>query len=88
MDEITRGHDAKRILNEPLYKEAIQAVRDGIVNAMTQSAMGDEKTHNRQVIALQVLNMIERNLQTVMETGQMAEMQLEDKKGWFKRVGG
>jgi hypothetical protein len=85
MDEITRGKDAARILNEPLYQEAFSLVKDGIVKAMTQSAMGDEKTHNRQVIALQVLEQLRRHLQTAMETGQMAELQLQDKKGIIKR---
>jgi hypothetical protein len=87
MDEITRGKDAARILNEPLYQEAFSMVRDGIVKAMTQSAMGDEKTHNRQVIALQVLEMVKRHLQTTMETGQMAEIQVQDKKGLRKFFG-
>lgn len=83
MNEITRGKDAQRILNEPLYQEAFASVRDGIIKAMTQSAMGDEKTHNRQVIALQVLEQLKRQLQTVMETGQMEEMQLKDKRRFF-----
>jgi hypothetical protein len=87
MDEITRGKDAARILNEPLYQEAFSMVRDGIVKAMTQSAMGDEKTHIRQVIALQVLEMVKRHLQTTMETGQMAEIQVQDKKGLRKFFG-
>lgn len=80
MDEITRGKDAARILNESLYKESFDTVREGLIKAMTQSAMGDKETHNRQVIALQVLEMLKRNLQTVMETGKMAEIQLQDKR--------
>lgn len=75
-DEITRGQDAEMLLNNPVYKESIKTVRDGLVTAMQQSAMGDERTHNRLVIALQLLDQIERNIKTVAETGQLAKMQL------------
>lgn len=85
-DEILRGQDAKRILNEPLYQEAFLLVKDGIVNAMSSSPMGDAETHNRLVISLQVLEQIKRQLQQVMETGQMAEIQVKEKKNFLQRV--
>lgn len=42
---------------------------------MTRSAMGDSATHNRLVIALQLLDQIERSLVTHIETGRMAAIQ-------------
>ena len=42
---------------------------------MKVSAYGDEKTHNRLVIALQLLGQIEKHIKTVAETGKMAEIQ-------------
>lgn len=77
-EEIQRGGEARRIIEHPLYQEAIKSVREGIVSAMGQSALGDEKTHNRLVISLQLLAKIESNLKTVMETGRMAEIQLNE----------
>jgi len=54
---------------------------------MGQSAMGDEKTHNRLVIALQLLNQIERSLVTHIETGKMALIQSDESLGRkLKRV--
>ena len=76
-EEIRKGEDAQRILESPVYKEALEGVRKGIVNAMADRPMGDDKTHNRLVIALQLLNQIDRNLTTVMQTGKMAVMQVE-----------
>ena len=62
-------------MDNKLFKEAFDKVEDGIVNAMKTAPMGDEKTHNRLVIALQLLNQIEKHIKTVAETGKMAEIQ-------------
>lgn len=77
-DEVIRGGEAKRVLDNPIYQESVARVREGILAAMTRSAMGDDKTHNRLVISLQLLDQIEGHLRTVMQTGRMAELQTQD----------
>ena len=77
LNEITRGDEAARVLENPAYKEAIEAVRAGIIANMASSPLGDEKTHNKLVIALQTLNQIEKQLHDVMTTGKLASMQRE-----------
>ena len=87
LEEIRRGDDAKMLIENPLFKGAFEAVKDGLVHSMTQSAMGDEKTHNRLVIALQLLNQIERSLITHIETGKLALIQSDETLGRkLKRV--
>ena len=87
--EVTRGHDAQRILNEPLLQEAFQTVEAKIVSALTSSAMGDDKTHNRLVIALQMLNQIKGQIHEYVQTGEMAQLQLEQSAlGKLKRAVG
>lgn len=78
-DQMIRGEEAERLLSNPLLNESIQKVREGIISSMEQSALGDESTHNRLVIALQLLNKIERNIKEVAETGKMIKMQVENK---------
>ncbi len=84
LQEIRRGDDAKLILDNPLYKEAVSKVREGLINAMQQSPLGDEKTHNRLVIGLQLLSQIEKQLSDVMMTGKLASMQVQETP--FQRV--
>lgn len=79
LNEIKRGDEAKRILENPIYQEAVQKVRDDIVYGMTYSALGDSSTHTRLVIALQLLGQIEKQLQDVMTTGRLANLQVQDK---------
>ena len=77
LNEITRGDEAARVLENPAYKEAIEAVRAGIIANMASSPLGDEKTHNKLVIALQTLNQIEKQLHDVMTIGKLANIQRE-----------
>jgi TusA-related sulfurtransferase len=85
LEEIKRGEQAAVILDNPVYQDAINRVRENIVNSMTNSAIGDEKTHNRLVIALQLLNQINKQLTDVMQTGKLASIQTDRPK--FKIFG-
>jgi hypothetical protein len=85
LEEVKRGEQAAQILDNPLYQESINKVRDGIIVSMSHSPMGDEKTHNRLVIALQLLNQINKQLTDVMQTGKLASIQTDRPK--FKIFG-
>jgi len=85
LEEIKRGEQAAVILDNPVYQEAIAKVRENIVASMTTSPLGDEKTHNKLVIALQLLNQINKQLTDVMQTGKLASIQTDRPK--FKLFG-
>lgn len=77
-EQIIRGHAAEDLLNNPLYKEAIATVREGIIHGIESSAMGDDQSHNRFAIALQLLNSIEKQLRNHVETGKIAQIQVRE----------
>ena len=85
LEEVKRGEQAAVVLENPLFKEAILKVKENIVSTMTTSPLGDEKTHNKLVIALQLLNQIEKQLTDVMHTGKLAAIQTDRPK--FKIFG-
>ena len=85
LEEIKLGEQAAQILENPVYIDAISKVRENIVSSMTASPLGDEKTHNRLVIALQLLNQINKQLTDVMQTGKLAAIQTDRPK--FKIFG-
>lgn len=87
LDDITRGENAKQLLNNELFNESFESVKAGLVNSMANSALGDTETHNRLVIALQLLNQVRKAIEDVMITGQMEEIQTKDKKKIFKVFG-
>lgn len=75
VDEIQRGHEAEKLINNPLFEEAFNKVKDSLIQAMNDSPLGDEKTHNRLVIGLQLLNQIEKQIKSHIATGKMAKIQ-------------
>lgn len=75
IEEQQRGHEAELLLNNPLLIEAFSKVKESIISSMGESAFGDEKTHNRLVIALQMLGQIEKQIKNVVTTGKMAQIQ-------------
>ena len=77
-EEITRGSEAEKILGSKVYQEAFTKVKNHIIDAMQTSPLSDYTTHNRLVIALQTLNQIERALTDIMQTGKMANIQVND----------
>ena len=85
LEEVKRGEQAAQILDNPIYKEAMDKVRESLISSMANSPLGDEKTHNKLVIALQLLNQINKQLTDVMTTGKLASIQTD--KPRFKVFG-
>ena len=85
LEEVKRGEQASHILENPIYVEAINKVRESLIASMANSPLGDEKTHNKLVIALQLLNQINKQLTDVMQTGKLAAIQTD--KPRFKVFG-
>lgn len=81
--EVQRASQAQEILNNPLFIEAIDEVKKGIIYSMTVSSLGDSDTHNRLVIAMQLLNQIEKQLKDHVATGKMASLQINDKRKFW-----
>jgi hypothetical protein len=78
--EVIQGHDAKQLLENPVFAKAMNEVQTGLMTAMKQSALGDESTHHRLVIALQLLDQIKSKITEYIETGRMSEMQLDESR--------
>lgn len=77
-EEIRRGAEADRLLENPLLQECFVKIRDGILASMNESAFGDDKTHHHLVIALQLASQIEKQLRDIAATGRMAKLQIKD----------
>lgn len=87
-EEIRRGHEAERVLNEPMLREAFDKTEAGIVAALKACSMGDTKTQHELTIALQLLGRIEKNLKETIQTGKLAQIQKEALSQRLRRVVG
>lgn len=84
IEEIKRGEEADRILKNPLFIDAFDDIRESIIKSMSQSAFGDAETHNRLVIAMQLLTQIEKQFKDHIATGKMSAMKVDDRFKFFK----
>lgn len=88
--EIRKGAQAAQLLNSPLYVEAVEKVRMGLVQRLEMSAIGDKDTHHEIALSLQLLKQVHQHIKTVAETGKMAEIErqnwLQSMKNRIKRV--
>lgn len=76
-EEIRRGHEAERLMNEPLLVEAFELVEAGLVDGMKRVAIGDNKTQHELVLMLQLLAKVRGHLKTTADTGKMARIAKE-----------
>lgn len=88
--ETERGAKARIILENEIFREAIQKTQDNIVDAFTKADPGDTKGLQRIRLKLQVHAELVREIQKVMETGKIASTQLqqmaETVRGFFRRA--
>lgn len=75
--ERIRGQDAKQLLQNPVLKEAFESTERQILEQMKQVKPSDERMHTRLIDAYKLLHTIRGHIEKRIQTGQLAELQLE-----------
>lgn len=86
--ENIRGAEVKQLLENKYLKEAFGAAEQSILSQMDEVSLRDTDMHTRLIIARKTINSVKRYLQQVIETGQMADIQLNEPnrvQRFFKR---
>lgn len=88
-EEIIRAGEAAQVLDSRIFKEASQRIRDGIHDQMMAVPLSESTMHTRLVVALQLWGQLERYLEQVKQSGDLAAFQIEQdaKKRRFWQVG-
>lgn len=84
-EEIRRGRHARNVLDDEVYREAYEAVRDRIVSQLSLAeTVGDKRERlNSLLVALAT---VQRYMEQVMQTGKMAAEQIERDRKFSERV--
>jgi hypothetical protein len=77
-NEITKGKNAERILNDELFKKSFTYLRELYLNEWENSPARDKEARESLWVAIKMLSTVEGHLQTVMQTGKLANRQIED----------
>jgi len=76
--ELSRSSQAKQILENNLFKEAIESLKKIYSEALLEKTGAKESdTREKLWIAYDVVGKVEQHLQSILETGKLAEKQLE-----------
>ena len=85
-EEIARGRNAKRILDDAMYQEAYTTVRERIVSQLSQAETLGEK-RDRLNSLLVALSTVQRYMEQVAIGGRMAAEQIERDRTMGERIG-
>jgi hypothetical protein len=75
-EERRRGEQARRLLDDPLLKEAFQNVETALREAWAATADDAAAERERLWLMLKLLGRVRGDLMEVLETGRLAERQL------------
>tara|TARA_B100001063_G_scaffold64383_1_gene58387 strand:+ start:103 stop:375 length:273 start_codon:yes stop_codon:yes gene_type:complete len=78
--ERQRGEKAKLLLEEPLFKEAFDLLKEEYQSAMFQTKHNDDDVRKALWQAYHITDKVENHFKTVMETGKLATVQLNQIK--------
>ena len=78
-EELVRAGKAREILAEPLFKECVSVIREALIAGIRRSAFTEEKLREKLCQRLALLEELVGQLQTVMETGTLAEETIRQK---------
>lgn len=76
-EEIKRGQDATRLVNDPLYKEAFEVTREHLLELLLNTKISEEVERDRIYITIKSLDLIDQHIKSVLATGKLAEGQDE-----------
>jgi len=74
--EIQRGQQAKRILEDPIFVEALQKVSQELDQEWINSPIRDTEGREKIYMMKKMLGILHVQIQSVMETGKLATKQV------------
>lgn len=86
--ERLRAAEVKQLLDNKFLKEAFEAMEQSTPKQMDEVTLRDSEMHTRLILARKTLSGIHRYLELIVQTGQLAELQLKEPnklKSFFSR---
>ena len=77
-EELQRADEAKRLLDTPLFKESFITIREELIKHLLNTRVAEEVERDRLYITIKALDLVEQHIQSVLETGKLAEKEQEE----------
>lgn len=79
--EIARGERAQQVLREPLLQEAFETIEKELTEQWQTSPVRDVEGREKLYLTLLCLRKVQRHLESVVETGKVAQATLAQRLG-------
>jgi hypothetical protein len=73
-EEIRRGNEAQRVLDEPMLKDAFATVETAIIDALKVSKLIDREQDRELVLQLKALALVRSHIVQHVHTGKLASI--------------
>ncbi len=83
-EEIQRGREADRLMNDPLMAAAFAEVEGAIISGLRTVDVGAKDAQRDLIVTLQLLGNLKRIMHTHIQTGELAELTKRESVG--KRI--
>lgn len=87
MNEEQRGIEAEQLLNNALFKQAFEGVRQKLLERLEETAIGDKDTQHELVLCLQTVKQVRRFLENYVRDGQLEAARSAERKKRSKQTG-
>lgn len=90
-EEIIRGGNAAQVLDSSVFLAARKHVLEGIEKQMRAVPMANQEMHSRLILTLQCWDALEKYLEQIKQTGEIAQFQVkqeEERRSRFKLMFG
>jgi hypothetical protein len=84
--DIAEGFTAKEILNSTVYLDAFEAIKQEILNIWSLSPSRDSEGREKLWMMLSMLNKVQATLQSTMESGQIAQVNLKHQQSMLDKA--
>jgi hypothetical protein len=79
-EELRRAGKAKEIFENEVFRTSVQTLEDALLDGIRRSAFVDEKLREKLCHRYSLLRDLLEEINSVMTTGKMASIQIEEKK--------
>lgn len=79
-EEITRGRQAKELMEHPLLAEAFSTIEQGLIESLADMPLTAKELEREAVRSLQLLRKLKRAINEVAETGRLAEFSVKQRE--------
>jgi hypothetical protein len=86
MNDEQRGAEAAQLLNNPLFKQSFEGVRQKLLERLEETAIGDVDTQHQLTLCLQTVKQVRRYLENYVRDGELEAARAVERKRLRKEI--